>query len=185
MTSVGMSVIFPAAICFAICFTFARRPRHLRADLAEADAVVLEAEDGVRPAGELAVQHLLDRRVDRGVDALHRARQHLRAEIRLVGVDADPPHVALLRGVEHAEPAAARDLEDDVRARGDLVQRGRLALRLVDPVLRVRVQELHARIGLARARLVAGDVAVDRRLLLAADRADRVLPARLSGGPAR
>ena len=91
--------------------------------LPSADAVVLQAEHGVGAAGELAVEHLLDRRVDGRVDALHRARQHLRAEVRLVGVDADPPDALLLRCVEHAEPAAAGDLEDDVRAVGDLVQR--------------------------------------------------------------
>ena len=40
---------------------------------------------------------------------------------------------------------------------------------------RVVVQHLDPRIGGLRARLVAGDEAVDRRLLLAADRADHVL----------
>ena len=62
------------------------------------------------------------------------------AEIRLVGVDADPAHVLLLRGREGAEAALARDLEDHVGAAGDLVERELLALRLVDEVLRVGVQ---------------------------------------------
>src|ERR1700730_8601123 len=109
--------------------------RHFRADLAETDPVVRQPEDGVRPARELVVEHLLDRRVDRDVDALQRARQHLLAEIRLVCVDAYPPHVPFLRGIEHTEPAATGDLEDDVRAGGDLIQCGRFALGLVDPVL--------------------------------------------------
>ena len=62
----------------------------------------------------------------------------MRAEVGLVGVDADAPDALLLRGVERAEPAASRDLEDDDRAARDLVQRDLLALRLVREVLRVR-----------------------------------------------
>ncbi len=92
----------------------------------------------------------------------------------LVGVDADAPDALLLRRVERAEAAAARDLEDDDRARGDLVERDLLALRLVLEVLRVAVERLHARERGLRARLVAGDVAVDRRLLLPADATRRV-----------
>ena len=111
------------------------RRRHFGADLAEPDAVVLQVEDRVPAARERACEHLLDRVVHGRVDALQRARQHLRAEVRLVGVDADPPHVLLLRSVEHAEAAAARHLEDDVRAGCDLAERGLLALGLVDPVL--------------------------------------------------
>ena len=63
----------------------------------------------------------------------------------------------------------------DARALLDLVQRDLLALRLVGEVLRVAVQHRDPRIGGLRARLVAGDEAVDRRLLLAADGADDVL----------
>src|SRR5207248_8581170 len=78
--------------------------------------------------------------------------------------------------------ACARDLELDVRALLDLRERELLALRRVDEVLRVAVHELDPRVGGLRARLVAGDVVVDRRELLAADRADRVrLPG--PGGP--
>ena len=40
-----------------------------------------------------------------------------------------------LRRVERAEPAAARDLEDDGRAGGNLVERDLLAFRLVREVL--------------------------------------------------
>ena len=55
----------------------------------------------------------------------------MRAEEGLVGVDADPPDVLLLRRVERAETAAAGDLEDDARALLDLVQGDLLALGLV------------------------------------------------------
>src|SRR3954452_20541700 len=91
------------------------RGRHLRADLADADAVLLQAEDPV--AGlEVTVDHALDRKEDRCVDALDGTREDVRAEERLVCVDADPPHALLLRSVERTEPAAARDLEDHARA---------------------------------------------------------------------
>ena len=100
------------------------------------------------------------------------------AEVRLVGVDADPAHVLLLRGGEGAEAALARDLEDHVRAAGDLVERELLALRLVDEVLRVGVQGRDPRVRRLRARLVARDVAVDGRDLEPADGADHLLRAR-------
>src|SRR5215470_9258109 len=147
--------------------------RHLRRDPADVDAVVLEAEDDV-PALELAVDDELDRVVDGRVDPLHRARQDVRAEEGLVGVDPDAPHVLLLRSVERAEAAAAGDLEDHASALLDLVQRDLLALRLVGEVLRVPVQRLDAGVRGLRACLIAGDEAVDRRLLLTADRADDV-----------
>src|SRR3712207_8552593 len=51
-----------------------------------------------------------------------------------------------LRGVERAQPALAGDLEHDVRALADLVERDLLARRLVDELLRVAVQELHVRV---------------------------------------
>ena len=59
----------------------------------------------------------------------------MRAEEALVGVDADPPHALGLRGVERAEAAATGDLEDDVGAGRDLVERDLLALRLGAEVL--------------------------------------------------
>ena len=74
---------------------------------------------------------------DGRVDALLRAREDVRAQERLVGVDPDSPTVALARGVESAEATTAGDLEDDVRAARDLVERELLALRLVVPVLGV------------------------------------------------
>ena len=62
------------------------------------------------------------------------------AEVALVGVDADALHALLLGRVERAEAALAGDLEDDLRALRDLVERELLALRLVDEVLRVAVE---------------------------------------------
>ena len=111
---------------------------------------------------------------DRLVDVLHRRGHDLIAEVGLVGVDADRLHALLLGGVDHAEAALARDLEDDLRALLDLVERELLALRLVDEVLRVAVDRLDVRVRGLRAGLVAGDVVVDRRDLLAADGADRL-----------
>src|SRR6266550_682969 len=149
--------------------------RHLRADLADGDAVVLEAEDDV-PTFELPVCDELDRIEHRRVHPLHRAGQDVRPEKRLVGVDADAPDVLLLGRVQRAQTAATRHLEDHARALLDLVQRDLLALRLVVPVLRVGIQRRDAGIRGPRSRLVAGDEAIDRRLLLATDRADDVLP---------
>src|SRR5207247_8054293 len=80
----------------------------------------------------------------------------------------------LLRRVERPEPAPAGDLEDHARALLDLIQRDLLALGLVGEVLRVAVQDLDAGIGRLGPSLIAGDEAVDRRLLLPAHRADHV-----------
>src|SRR4051812_5753437 len=140
-----------------------------RADLADADAVVVEVRDGVRPALVRIVLDRLDRVEDRHVDLLQRARDDLRAEVGLVGVDADRLHALLLRRVDRAEAAGARDLEDDLRALGDLVERDLLALVLRREALRVAVKRRDAGVGLLRARLEARDVVVDRRDLLAAD----------------
>src|SRR6266540_3011107 len=146
---------------------------NLGADLADADAVVLQAEDDVA-AFELSVDDALDREEHRGIDALHRTRQDVRAQERLVGVHPDSPDALLLRRVEGAEPTTAGNLEDHAGALFDLVQRDLLALRLVGEVLGVAVQELDPGIGGLCTRLIAGDEAVDRRLLLPADRADHV-----------
>src|SRR5919199_206230 len=148
--------------------------RDLLRDLADPDAAVLDAERRVAAALERARLHLLDRRVDGHVDLLQRARQDVAAEVRLVGVDADPPDLLLLRRVQGPEAAAAGDLEHDVRAGRDLVERELLARRHVGEALRIAVQDLDRLVGLLRAGLVAGDVMVDRRDLLAADRADHV-----------
>ena len=54
-------------------------------------------------------------------------------------------------------------------------ERDLLALRLVDEVLRVGVQDRDARVCLPRPDPIAGDVVVDRRDLLASDCADHLL----------
>src|SRR6185503_15307590 len=148
----------------------------LRAERAEADAVLVEAEDRVPAARERPVLHRLDRQEDGAVDALERARQDVRAEERLVTVDPDRPDALVLRPGDRSEAATAGDLEDDLRAGRDLVQRQLLALRLVLPVLGVAPLHLRPGDGGLRARAVAGDETVDRRLLEAADGADRLGP---------
>src|SRR2546421_8632849 len=64
-----------------------------RADLAVADATVLDVEHLVEARLEVgrALLELLRGQVDRLRDVLEGARQHLRTEVQLVGVDADPP----------------------------------------------------------------------------------------------
>src|SRR5215210_3780830 len=151
--------------------------RHLVARLAERDALVLQVEDRVGPALERPLLHGLRRVVHGRVDALDRARQDVRPEVRLVAVDADAPLPLLLRGVERAEPAAAGDLEHDLRALRDLVERDLLALVLRDEVLRIRREDLDLRVARLCTGLVAGDEDVDRRELDPADRADHLLAA--------
>ena len=104
------------------------------------------------------------------VEGLERARDHAVALRRLVGVDADRGHALLAGRVDRAEAAVACDLEDDVRALRDLVERDLLALGRVVEVVRVRVQELDVRLRRLHRRLEAGDPVVDRRDLDAADR---------------
>src|SRR4051794_32076169 len=157
----------------------------LRRDLAEAHAAGLDVEDRVLAALERAVLRLLDGVVHGDVDLLDGAREHLRAEVGLVGVDADALDALLLRRVQRAEAALAGDLEDHLRALGDLVERLLLAEVLLDEVLRVAVERLDARVGLLGAGLEARDVAVHRRDLLAADRGDDLLAARVLGVEAR
>src|SRR5215216_7419249 len=111
------------------------RLRDLRADLPDADTVLLQAEDDVSAALELSVDDAFDREVNRSVHSLHRAREDVRAEERLVGVNADAPNAVLLRRIECSQTTAARDLEDHAGALLDLVQRDLLALRLVGEVL--------------------------------------------------
>ena len=116
----------------------------------------------------------LDEPEDAEIDALHRARQDVRAEVRLVDVDAVAPDTGLLRRRKRAEAARACDREDDLRTGRDLVLRDRLALVLRDEVLRVADQDLRPGDALPSAGPVAGDERVDRRDLHAARRADRV-----------
>src|SRR5215212_5853939 len=155
--------------------------RAVRGDLAEADAAGLDIEHGVRAALEGAVLDRLDRVEDGHVDLLQRAGDDVRAEVALVGVDADALHALLLGRVKRAETALAGDLEDDLRALRDLVERELLAEVLLDEVLGVAVERLDVRVGLLGARLVAGDVAVHRRDLLAADGRDDLVAALVLG----
>src|SRR6188472_980774 len=154
------------------------------AHLAVADAAVLGVVEAVDATLPLLAPGELDRVEHPHVDLLQGAREDLLAEVELVGVDPDAPVLVVLRRLDGAEAAAARDLEDHVGLLADLVQRDLLALRLVDEVLRVVVQGLDARLDLLRAVLVPGDVMVDRRDLLAADGPDHArLRLRRRGDP--
>ena len=92
-----------------------------------------------------------------------------------------PCDALLLGRVERAEAALAGDLEDDLRALRDLVERELLAEVLLDEVLGVAVEGLDVRVGLLGAGLEAGDVGVHRRDLLAADRGDDLVAALVLG----
>ena len=87
----------------------------------------------------------------------------------LVGVDADREDALLQGGVERPQAAEAGDLEHDVGALRDVVERDLLAQRLVDEVVRVVVQQRDVGVRVLRALLVAGDPVVDRRDRDAAD----------------
>ncbi len=150
-----------------------RRVR-VRAERAEPDSVLIEAEDRVAATLEGAVLSGLRRQEDGAVDALQRTRQHVRAEERLVGVDADAPDLLLLRREERAEAAAARDLEDAFDPAAIWFERELLALRLVVPVLRVPPLTIVPGTAAVAPALYPGDVTVDGRLLEPGDGADRV-----------
>src|SRR5689334_10199200 len=105
------------------------RGRHLLADLADVLALALQVEDEVVTRAELALSGELVERADGRVDALHARRQDVRAEVGLVGVDADAPDLGRLRSLQGAEAAAAGDLEDRLRALRDVLERDLLALR--------------------------------------------------------
>src|SRR3954464_717241 len=85
----------------------------LRTPLAVPDTADVGAELLVGATGELAVVGGLDRVVHGDVDTLERAGHHPRAEVALIGVDTDTEDLLLVRRVEHAEAALARDLELD------------------------------------------------------------------------
>ena len=174
-----MSVISPSMICCRISSIWLWNSWPSALISPRPDALGLEVEDLVLAAREGAVLDRLRGLEHRRVDALHGRGQDVLAQVALVGVDADAEHALLLRRVERPEAAAAGDLEDDLRALGDLVERDLLALGLVDEVLRVGGERLDALGGLTRGGLVAGDVRVDRRDLLAADRRQHLVSALL------
>ena len=78
---------------------------------------------------------------DRRLERLQRAREDVIPGERLVGIDADRIDALLHGGVERAQAAEAGDLEHDVGALRDVVERDLLAQRLVDEVVRVVVQQ--------------------------------------------
>ena len=171
------ALILPSAISFETAVSLAMialRFGRLDAHLAEADATVLDGEERVRTTDEVALLDVPDHPEDAEVDELQRAREDVRAEEALVGVDTDAPDALLLGGRECTETAVARRLEDDIRACGDLVQRDLLALRLIDEVLGVRRRDLDALLRRLRAGLEAREVGDDGRHGLAADGADAV-----------
>ena len=124
-----------------------------------------------RPAHEL-----LDRFEHRYVQPLHGASSaYVPAQMGLVDIDSNPPGPTLACRLQRPETAIAGDLEDDSRSLRDLAQGDRPAFHRVE-VVGIAVQRRDARIGSSRACLVAGDVPLDRRHPLTADRADHLLP---------
>src|SRR5829696_2370663 len=154
------------------------RAGHPRADRAEADTPVAEGEAGGATGLEPPARELLDRVEHGHVHPLHRARQYVPAEVGLVDIDSDPPDATLACRLQRPEAAGPGDLEHDSRSLRDLAQGDRPALHGVEEVVGIAVQRRDARIGSARACLVAGDEPLDRRHPLAADRADHLLPGR-------
>src|ERR1700733_7880783 len=140
-----------------------------RSDLADPDAAVLDVL--LQVARELAGLEVLDCREHAGVDHLLGRGQHeARREVALVGIDADHLGLRLDARRDHAEPAGAGDLEDDLRARVDLIERELLAREFIREVLRVRVEQLCRGIRSLDPGLEAGDVQRHRRDALAAHR---------------
>ena len=140
---------------------------------------VLEVEDGVDAAAVPPRLDGLSGQEHGGVDALDGAREDVPAEVRLVLVDADAPAPAFTRRVESTEATAPGDLEDDLRALRDLVQRDLLALGLVGEGLRERDQDVRPGHALARAGAVGRDEDADRRGMFRPPTAEIVLfPAR-------
>jgi outer membrane protein assembly factor BamB len=111
-------------------------------------------------------------------NTLHGARQDVTAEVGLVDIDSDPPDSMLSCRLQRPESAGAGDLEHDSRALRDLAQGDRPAFHRVEEAVGIAVQRRDVRIGSSRACLVAGDVPLDSRHPLAADRADHLLPGR-------
>src|SRR5215218_9970066 len=152
---------------------------HGRVDLADGHALVLQVEEQVAAAPELVLGDLVDRREDAVVDPLHAGGEHPLGVVVLVLVDPYAPDAGRVRRLERTEAAAARDLEEHLRALCDLVLGDCLALVGRDEVLRVPDQHLDVRVEHLRAVLVAGNPDVDRRDLEAPDGPDDLLAALL------
>src|SRR5437660_662551 len=137
-------------------------------------AVIGDAE-GQGSALELAVDDVLDRRVGGHVHLLEGAGDDRWVGVLLVRVDADAVNARLARRLQHAEAAAARNLEQDVGLSGYLAAGDVLALGRVGEIVRVPDQDLDRRVFHGCRPLVAGDVVIDRRDADPTDRADHVL----------
>src|SRR2546421_2638783 len=137
-------------------------------------ALIRDAESE-RTALELTIDDILDRGIGRHVNFLERAGDNGRVGVLLVCVHADAVDAGLAGGLQRAQPAAARDLEDDVSALPDLGLSLTLALGRVGEVVRVTDEDVDRRVFHLRRPLVARDVVVDRGDADAADRADHVL----------
>src|SRR5829696_157156 len=142
------------------------RVLHLR----QSDAVLLQAERAVLAALELAAGVVLDELLHGEVGALdHRGQYGGWGGGVLVGVDADRVAVLRLGGLDHARAGAAGHVVDDVGAAiehrvGDL-----LALARVAEIVGVGGEDLHLRVGVARALDVAHEELVYAGRLRAAD----------------
>src|SRR4051794_29457602 len=164
------------------------RLRNGAADLADALSAVLQGEDEVSSALEVAGLDEGEELEGRVVDLLGAAREDVLAEVGLICVHADAPHgplalVVRLRGIERAEATTTGDLEDRLRALADLVQGKLLALRREPDreLIRVGDQNLDLRIHLLGAGAIPSDPVVHGRELLAADSAQHLLAALLLG----
>src|SRR3954468_1878168 len=101
--------------------------RHLRTDDPDVLALVLQVEDEIMASAELPGLRELVEREDCCVHTLRSAREDVRAEIVLVGIDADAPDFLRPGGLEGAQAAAAGDGELSLRALRDVLQRKLLA----------------------------------------------------------
>src|SRR5215470_12337182 len=131
--------------------------RDLRGDLAHADTVVLQVEDEVLAALEVALRGSDDRVVDAGVGLLDPAGEDPLRDLVLVGVHPDAPLAELRSLLESTVAAKTGDLEDHLCARADLVLRQVRARSLIGEAVRVLDQRLRALDRLFRAELVTGD----------------------------
>src|SRR5262245_54885192 len=104
------------------------RRRKLRADPAETDAAVGQVEYDVGTRLPCSFREVSDREVRGGPGPEHCTRENVRTKHRLVDVDADSPYVMLPRGLQAAETAPTRDLENDSGSGGDLLPRHGTAL---------------------------------------------------------